>query len=69
MIQFDRIEEDRLYLGFTQKEIDLIVLLLEKHLPDEEITKRLDVLAMVFHQKQVEKKAEGVKIWKSSLKV
>ena len=69
MIQFDRIGKDRMYLGFTQAELDSILSLLEKHLPDEEITKRLDVLAMVFHQKQVEKKAEGVRIWKSSSKV
>lgn len=54
MIQFDRIEKDRMYLGFTQAELDSIVLLLEKHLPDEEITKRLDVLAMVFEGRKTE---------------
>lgn len=52
MIRFDRIEEDRMYLGFTQKEIDLIVSLLEEHRPDEEITNRLDVLAMIFLEKR-----------------
>lgn len=56
MIQFDRIENDRGYLGFTQAELDSILLLLEKHGLDEEITNRIDVLAMVFHQKQAEKK-------------
>lgn len=59
MIQFDRIEKDRMYLGFTQEEIDLIVLLLEEHRPDEEITNRLDVLAMVFMKS--EKKKVGKK--------
>lgn len=52
MIQFDRIEKDRMYLGFTQAELDSIVLLLEKYLPDEEITERLDMLAMVFMEKK-----------------
>lgn len=61
MIQFDRIENDRVYLGFTQVELDAILLVLEKQQPDDEITNRLDVLAMVFHQKQVENKRNGVK--------
>lgn len=56
MIQFDRIENDRMYLGFTEVELDEILMLLEKHRPDEGITNRIDVLAMVFRQKQVEKK-------------
>ena len=56
MIRFDRIEEDRMYLGFTQKEIDLIVSLLEEHRPDEEITNRLDVLAMTFMKKRHDNK-------------
>ena len=38
MIHFDRIEKDRIYLGFTQEEIDLIVLLLEEHRSNEEMT-------------------------------
>lgn len=52
MIQFDRIESDRLYLGFTEIELDEILTLLEKHQPDEEITNRIDVLTMVFRQAQ-----------------
>ncbi|MBD8016838.1 MULTISPECIES: hypothetical protein [Planococcus] len=56
MIQFDRIENNRVYLGFTQVELDSILSLLEKHLPDEEITKRLDVLAMVFKKESDPKK-------------
>lgn len=48
MIQFDRIENDRVYLGFTQAELDSILLLLEKHGLDEEITNRIDALAMAF---------------------
>ncbi|MDN3429206.1 hypothetical protein QL992_17965 [Microbacterium sp. APC 3898] len=58
MIQFDRIENNRVYLGFTQVELDSILSLLEKHLPDEEITKRLDVLAMVFKKESDPPKKE-----------
>ncbi|WP_211656072.1 hypothetical protein [Planococcus alpniumensis] len=57
MIQFDRIENDRVYLGFTLMELDAILLVLEKQQPDGEITNRLDALAMVFHQKQAEEKS------------
>lgn len=52
MIQFDRIENDRLYLGFTEEEVDMILTLLEKHWPDEEITNRIDVLTMLFRNKK-----------------
>jgi len=52
MIHFDRIEKDRIYLGFTRVELDSIVALFEEHLPEEEITKRLDVLAMTFEKKK-----------------
>lgn len=55
MIHFDRIEKDRMYLGFTEEEIDLIVSLLEEHRPDEEMTNRLDVLAMGFRKKKRER--------------
>lgn len=48
MIQFDRIENDRIFLGFTAIELDKILTLLEIHQPDSEITNRLDVLGMVF---------------------
>ena len=58
MIRFDRIEKDRLYLGFTQEEIDLIVSLLEEHRPDDEMTNRLDVLAMKFMKKSYENKRQ-----------
>lgn len=56
MIHFDRIEKDRMYLGFTQVELDFILATLEKHLPNDEMTKRIDALAMVFHKQQVETK-------------
>lgn len=56
MIQFDRIEDDQIYLGFTEAELDLILSVLEKHLPDEELTNRIDRLAMGFHAKQNRKK-------------
>lgn len=56
MIRFDRIEDDRIYLGFTQVELDSILTVLEKHLPDEEVTNRIDRLAMGFHSKQNRKK-------------
>lgn len=59
MIRFDRIEKDRMYLGFTQEEIDLIVSLLEEHRPDDEMTNRLDVLAMKFMKKSYENKRQG----------
>lgn len=52
MIQFDRIEDDRMYLGFTRAELDEILLMLEKHLPDEKVTNRIDALAMVFAKEQ-----------------
>ena len=58
MIQFDRIEKDRMYFGFTQAELDFILATLEKHLPNDEMTKRIDALAMVFHKQQVEAKNE-----------
>lgn len=48
MILFDRIEDDRVYLGFTRVELDEILSVLEKQLPEDEVTKRLDVLAMFF---------------------
>ncbi len=57
MIQFDRIENDRVYLGFTQVELDAILLVLEKQPPVGEITTRLDALAMVFHRRQAEEKS------------
>ena len=52
MIQFDRIENDRMYLGFTEIELDEILTLLEKHQSDGEITNRIDVLATIFRQAQ-----------------
>lgn len=48
MIRFDRIEDDRMYLGFTRVELDEILSMLEKQLPENEVTNRLDELAMVF---------------------
>ena len=56
MIQFDRIEDNRVYLGFTQAELDFILNALVKYESDNEHTNRLDVLAMVFHQKQLKQK-------------
>lgn len=55
MIQFDRIENNRMYLGFSEKELDAILLVLEKHQPDLEETKRLDALSMSFRKMQREK--------------
>jgi hypothetical protein len=52
MIQFDRIENDRMYLGFTEIELDEILTLLEKHQSDGEITNRIDVLSTIFRQAQ-----------------
>jgi hypothetical protein len=59
MIQFDRIENDRIYLGFTSTELDEILTLLEKNQPDSEITNRLDVLGMVFTRDKHDKNKEG----------
>jgi hypothetical protein len=53
MIQFDRIEDNRVYLGFTQAELDFILNALVKYESDNEHTNRLDVLAMVFHQEKL----------------
>ena len=55
MIQFDRSENDRIYLGFSEKELDAILLVLEKHQPELEETKRLDALSMSFWKMQREK--------------
>lgn len=59
MIQFDRIENDRIYLGFTSTELDEILTLLEKNQPDSEITNRLDVLGMVFTRDKHDKNKKG----------
>lgn len=48
MIQFNRIENDWIFLRFTAIELDEILTLLEEQQPDSEITNRLDVLGMVF---------------------
>lgn len=55
VIRFDRYEENRLYLGFTEVELDIILTALEKHLPDDEITSRMDVLAMAFRKRKTER--------------
>ena len=53
VIRFDRYEEDRLYLGFTEVELDVILTALEKNLPDDEITNRIDLLAMDFRKRKI----------------
>lgn len=55
MIQFDRIENDRIYLGFSEKELDVILLALEQRQPDNDETRRLDALSMSFRKMQREK--------------
>lgn len=50
MIRFDRYEEDRMYLGFTEVELDVILNTLEKYLPEDENTRRIDALRMQFHK-------------------
>lgn len=52
MIRFDRYEEDRMYLGFTEFELGVILITLERHLPDGEITRRIDALAMRFSEEK-----------------
>lgn len=56
MIRFDRYEENRLYLGFTEVELDVILTALEKNLPDDEITNRIDLLAMAFRKRKIEER-------------
>ena len=56
VIRFDRYEEDRLYLGFTEVELDVILTALEKNLPDDEITNRIDLLAMAFRKRKIEER-------------
>lgn len=41
-----------MYLGFTEVELDSILRTLEKHLPEDEVTKRIDALAMHFMQER-----------------
>lgn len=48
MIRFDRYEKDRVYLGFTEVELDVILTALEKQFPENEVTRRIDALAMAF---------------------
>lgn len=55
MIQFDRIENDRMYLGFSEQELDAILLVLEKHQANNDETRRLDALSMSFRKMQREK--------------
>lgn len=55
MVRFDRYEEDRMYLGFTEFELGVILTTLEKHLPDGEITRRIDALAMRFSEERRKK--------------
>lgn len=66
MIQFDRIEKNRLYLGVAQVELDFILNILEKYEPENEHTKRLDALAMVLNREQLkyakEKRDENTRI-------
>lgn len=56
MFRFDRYEENRLYLGFTEVELEVILTTLEKHLPNDEITNRIDVLAMAFRKQRAERR-------------
>lgn len=56
MIRFDRYEEDRMYLGFTEIELDVILTTLEKYLPDDEVTRRIDALSMAFRKQKVERR-------------
>lgn len=56
MIQFDRIENERLYLGFTERELDEILVLLEEYRPNDEVTNRLDILYMIFRRELQEGK-------------
>ena len=56
MIRFDRYEDDRMYLGFTEVELEVILTALEKCLPDDQITRRTDALAMAFRIQKVERR-------------
>lgn len=56
MIRFDRYEGDRMFLGFTEVELDVILTALEKHSPEEDETKRLDALMMSFMKERRRKK-------------
>lgn len=44
MVQFDKIQNGKAYFGFTKDEIRFILEELEKEQPENDITKRLDVL-------------------------
>lgn len=57
MIQFEKIMNDRIHLSFSEEELDKLLLLLEKHCPEDEQTKRLDALSFVFQKrKRVDRK-------------
>lgn len=58
MIIFDRYEDDRMFLGFTEAELAVILTALEKNLPEEDVTKRLDALMMRFMQQRRKKEKE-----------
>jgi len=55
MIRFDRYEDDRMFLGFTEAELDVVLTALEKYSPEENETKRLDALMMRFMQERRKK--------------
>lgn len=52
MIRFDRYEENRMYLGFTEVELDVILTALEKQSPEDEVTRRIDALVIAFSKKK-----------------
>lgn len=55
MILFDRYEDNRIFLGFTEAELDVILTALEKHSPEDNETKRLDALMMRFMKERRKK--------------
>lgn len=52
MIQFEKIENHRIFLGFTEQELDKLLLVLEKHCPEDEMTGRLDALSFVLRKEK-----------------
>lgn len=52
LIQFEKIENHRIFLGFTEQELDRLLLALEKHCPQDDMTGRLDTLSFVLRKEE-----------------
>lgn len=52
MIQFVSYKKNRMYLSFTEVEFNIILTALKKQFLEDEITGRIDALAMAFNKER-----------------